>query len=101
MAIGADVRVDIKVIEEHKLAGQLVMIGRDVFPEQEKRGIAVAFFHIAQYLIVGAVLLHDINDMLDRGKRVSRIELGVRVRRIGKDGFGPGSQLFVGVGIDP
>ena len=65
-------RVDVEVVEQHEFARQLVMIGRDVLAEQHQRGIAVAFLHVAEHLIVGAILLDDVDDVLDRRQRAWR-----------------------------
>jgi hypothetical protein len=56
----------IVVIEQRKLLGERMMIRRDIAPELHERGIAVALRHIAEHLIVGAVLLEDVEDVLDR-----------------------------------
>ena len=65
MAIGADIGVDIEVIEEDELIGKFVMIGRDLLAEDGKRGIAIAFADVAQDLIVGPVFLDDVDDVFD------------------------------------
>ena len=66
MPVGADIRIHVEVIEQHKLTCQLVVIRRRLLIEQRKRRITVAFAERSQNLIVGAILLHDIDHMLDR-----------------------------------
>ena len=79
VAVGADLAVDVEVVEQHELAGQGVMVGRDRLGEQAEVRVAVAFGHVAEDLVVGAVLLDDVDDILDRrrvadlgGNRVAR-----------------------------
>ena len=66
VAVGADLTLDVKVVEEHELSGQSVVVRRDGLGEQADVGFAVAFFHVAEYLVVGAVFLDDVDDILDR-----------------------------------
>ncbi len=66
MTVGADVAVDVEIVEQHELARQLVMIGRCGFVEQAQGRVAVAFADFAEYLIVSPVLFHDVNDVLNR-----------------------------------
>ena len=54
------------VVEQRELLGQRVVIRRDVASELHERRIAVALRHVAEHLIVGAVLLDDVEDVLDR-----------------------------------
>ncbi len=80
VAVGADVGVDVKIVEEDKLARQLVMIRSGVFVEQIQGRIAIALADLSQHLIVGAVFLDDVNDVLDRrrpaGLRVNHVVVG-------------------------
>ena len=66
MSVGAHLALDIKIVEHHKLARELVVVGRDFFAEQTQARIAVALRHVAKDLVIGAVLLDDVNAMLDR-----------------------------------
>ena len=54
------------VVEQPELLDQRVVIRRHVAPELHQRRIAVALRHIAEHLVVGAVLLDDVEDVLDR-----------------------------------
>ena len=69
MAVGADIAVDVEIVEQDEFARQLVEIGREVLAEEDQRRVAVAFFHVAQHLIVAAILLDDVDDVLDVGER--------------------------------
>ena len=66
MAVGRDVAVAVEVVEQHELLGQLVMVGRHLAAEHDQRRIAVAARQVAEDLIVGAILLDDVDDVLDR-----------------------------------
>src|SRR6476646_9920784 len=44
-----------------------MLIRRGLLAELRERGVAVALTHVAENLIVGPVLLHDQEHMLDRG----------------------------------
>ena len=63
---------------------QGVVIGRHLFAEDGQARIAVALLHVAEHLVVGAVLLDDVDDVLeDRRLAVSSRHghgLGVGVR---------------------
>ncbi len=66
VAVGADLALDVEVVEQHELADQGVVVGRDGLGEQADARLAVAFGHVAEDLVVGAVLLDDVDDVLDR-----------------------------------
>ena len=79
VAVGADLALDVEVVQQHELAGQGVVVGRDRLGKQAEVRIAVAFLHVAEDLVVGAVFLDDVDDVLDRrrladlgGDRVAR-----------------------------
>ena len=83
--VGRDVAVAIQVVEQHELFGQLVMVGRDLAAEHHQRRIAVAARHVAEDLIVGAILLDDVQHILDR-RRLA--DLGRNGRLLGVGGVG-------------
>ena len=105
MAVGAHLALDIKIVEQHEFARELVVVGRDFFTEQTQARIAVALRQIAQDLVVGAVLLDDVDAILDRagfthssGNRVVRRALAcdAKVRLHGAAAIGlrrPGPEL--------
>ena len=66
VAVGADLALDVEVVEQHELADQGVVVGRDRLGEQAEVRLAVALGHVAEDLVVGAVLLDDVDDVLDR-----------------------------------
>ncbi len=43
-----------------------MMVRRQLLREETELRFAVAFGHVAEHLIVGAVLLHNVDDVLDR-----------------------------------
>ena len=65
MPVGGDFALDIKVIEQHELAGQGVMVRRDRVGEEAQVRVAVAFLDVAEDLVVGAVLFDDVEYVLD------------------------------------
>jgi hypothetical protein len=70
MAVRAHFALHIKIVEQHKLTRQLVVIGSDPFREKAEGGIAVSLGHIAQHLIVSSVLFDDIDAIFD-GARIT------------------------------
>src|SRR5262249_21658050 len=60
-----DFAVDIDVVEQHEFASELVMIGGDGFGEEAEVWITIALLHVAEDLIVGAILLDDVEAVLD------------------------------------
>src|SRR5689334_14619506 len=67
MAVLRNLAVAIEVIEQHELLHDRVLIRRDVAAEQNQAGIAIAFRNIAENLVVRAVLLDDVEHVLDGG----------------------------------
>ena len=65
VAIGADIGIHIEVVEQDEIMRQLMQIRRHLFAKHDQRGIAIAFLHIAQHLIVGAILFHDVQHMFN------------------------------------
>ena len=66
VAVVADLRVHVEVVEQHELAGERVRIGRHVLAEEAERRIAVSLGDVPEDLVVGAVLPDDVEDVLDR-----------------------------------
>ncbi len=80
VAVGADFGICVKIIQQHKVTGQPVLVRRDALRENAEARIAVAQWQVAKDLIVGAIFLHDVDTILDRtaatrrgGNRVSWI----------------------------
>ena len=65
VAVGAHFAVAVEVVEQHELLGDGVVVGRDLAAEQAQARVAVALGDIAEDLVVGAVLLDDVDDVLD------------------------------------
>ena len=100
MAVGAHIAVHIEIIEQHELARDLVFVGRDLFPEQHEGGIAVAFLHIPEHLVVGAVFLNDVDDVLDGRERIGGVQFLVAVGGVGHGDLGVRLELLAGEGFD-
>ena len=67
MALRADFGVDEKAVEEAEAARQRVVVwGDGQVGEIDEAGVAIAFLHVAENLIVGAVLFNDVDDMMKR-----------------------------------
>ena len=82
MPVRAEDAGAIRVIQQHEVAHHLVLIRGDVFAEDAERRIAVALFQRAEDLIVGAVLLDDIDDVLEH----ARLAAALRHRACGLAG---------------
>ena len=78
MAVGAEDAGAVGVVEQHELAGQLVLVGRDALAEDAEGRVAVALFHVAQHLVVGAVLLDDVDDVLEDARFAHALGHGAR-----------------------
>src|SRR5437016_10603724 len=58
--IRAHFAIDVKVVEQDELASDLMEVGRGLLGKKAKLGITIAFRHIAEHLIIGAILFDDI-----------------------------------------
>ena len=76
VAVGALDAATIGVVQEGELADQSVLIRRDAFPENAKAGVAIAGGHVTQYLVVGAVLLDNVNDVLENTRFADALGTG-------------------------
>ena len=65
VAVGADLGVDVEVVEQNEPLGEGVMIRCDLSPEQGQLGISLALWQITEDLIVGPVLLADVEHVFD------------------------------------
>jgi len=63
VAVAGDVTAIIEIIKNTKLARELVLIRRDIRAIHGDGRVAVGFLDIAKNLIVGAILLDDVNDV--------------------------------------
>ena len=94
LAVLRDFAAAIQVVEQHELLGQRVLVRRDVAAEERQARVAVALLQVAEHLIVGAVLFHDEEHVLDRraladlggnhGRRrgAGRLEQRVAIERV-------------------
>ena len=57
MAVGADLALDVEVVEQHEFTRQGVMVGRDRLGKQAEVRVAVALLHIAEDLVISPVFL--------------------------------------------
>src|SRR5262245_4588727 len=98
VVVGRDLGVDVEVVEQYEFARQRVLIRRHFLSEKAKARIAGAFFHIAQHLIVSAILLDHVDHVFDRrGGADAKRDYGLLFRRA------RGFQHLVGVrriGVD-
>src|SRR5580700_1071587 len=62
--IEADCSGCVEVIQQDVLFRQRMMVGSDVSPVHEECGIAITLAHIAEDLVVGAILFHQKKYML-------------------------------------
>ena len=73
VTVGANIAVDVKIIEQDEFAGEFEVIGSLFFAEQDEGGIPVSFAEATEDLIVGAIFFDDVDDVLDgRGLPGSR-----------------------------
>ena len=63
MAVARDFSAIVKVVEHAKLQCQLVLVGSDVVPIKSKRRIPVAYFQVAEHLVIRAILFDDVDHM--------------------------------------
>src|SRR5262249_39117167 len=106
MPVDAYFAVAIEIVQDHKLLRQAVLVGSNLAPKDGQAGIPVAFGQIAEYLIVGAVLFDDVDDVLNGrpgadlaghdGRRIRRPSFGQKrivIRSVGYDHLRITSQL--------
>src|SRR5215472_5378110 len=65
MTVDADFAVTVQIVQSNELLSQRVLVGSHVAAENSQSRIAIAFGKIAEYLVVGAVLFDDVNNMLN------------------------------------
>src|SRR5207248_7438681 len=65
---------DEEAVEDAEALGERVVVGRRVAAEVQERRVAVGLAEVAEQLVVGAVLLDDVDDVLER--RVAAAALG-------------------------
>ncbi len=65
MTVGADLRIGIKIVQQDKFRCQLVMVWCDSLGEQAQSGITISLQHVAEYLVVGAILFDNVKHIFD------------------------------------
>src|SRR5665213_810834 len=65
VAVDADLPIAIKVVENDILLRQRVLVRGDLLAKENQLGIAIGVRNVAKLLIVGSVLLDDVDDVLD------------------------------------
>jgi len=65
MAVGAQNPATVSIVEQNKLAHQLVEVRRDMLSKHAERRIAIPLTYITQDLIVAPVFFDDINDVFE------------------------------------
>src|SRR6185436_18125509 len=83
MAVLRDLAVAIKIVENHRFAGKLMTIGRNVFSEQGQIRIAIAFSQVAEDLVKSAILANDVEHVLDLWKDLVGDSFGVCLVYVG------------------
>src|SRR5262249_50764093 len=63
MTVGAQDGRAISIVQQRKFPHELVLVGRDLFPENAKFRIAIPALSIAEDLVISSVFLNDINHM--------------------------------------
>src|SRR5439155_25583147 len=66
MTVGAHLGINVEVVHQDKLSREGVVIRCDLFSEKSEAGISVPFRHVAEHLVVRAILFDHIDDMTDR-----------------------------------
>ena len=80
MAVGPEDAGTVGIVQQHELAGQLVLVRRDPFAKDAQLRIAIPLRHVAQHLIVGAVFFDDVDDVPDQARLAD--PLGHRAGRL-------------------
>src|SRR5260370_37573683 len=68
MAVRAEYSRAVCIIEQHEIPNHFVLVWRESLTKDAQRSIAIALFQIAKHLIVGAVLLDNINNMFEHAR---------------------------------
>src|SRR5262249_10345224 len=111
MAVHADFSIAKQVVQQDELAGDLMVVGSYLFTEDGEPRIAVALAEVAQHLVVGAILLDDVEDMLDgrtdaylarndawRRWFLRGCQLLIAIRGVVVNLLGPGTQVGLQLG---
>ena len=72
MAICAHIRIYVEIIQQDKIARQLMVVRGHILPKQDQRCVAITFLHVPQNLIVSPVLFHNVQHVLNGATRTNR-----------------------------
>src|SRR6185369_16148587 len=64
MAVRADFALDIKIVQQNEIAGELMKIRSNPLGEQAELRVAVSLGHVTEDLVVGAVFLNHVQTVL-------------------------------------
>ncbi len=107
--VGAQDAAAIGVVQQREFADELVLVRRDARAEGAEAGVAVAFLHVAENLVVRTVLLDDVNDVLEHARLADTFGNGLggpvfarrqfrlrqqRITQVGQGGLRERRQLF-------
>ena len=95
VAVDRGLGVRVHVVEQREAPGERVGVRGDPVAEQRELGIAVAARVVAQHLVVGAVLAHDVEDVLDLVARPRAARSGCRAGRARRWPAGPAGRRAV------
>src|SRR4030095_11014686 len=90
VAVGAHFAFNVEIVEEDEVAGELVVVGCDALWKEAECRIAVSLGHVAEHLVVGAVLLNYVKAVFDRRGVTSPEGNGIVWSAIGNAGKGSG-----------
>ena len=66
VSVARNLAAVVEVVEQPELPRQLMLVRRDVLTIHRQRRIAVAHAYVTKELIVGAILLDDVNHMVNQ-----------------------------------
>src|ERR1700741_5194552 len=81
VTIGTYFGVDEESIEQPESLRQRMMIGRNAARKEDERGISITLRQVTEDLIVGTVLLDDVDDVLERWVFLLRMHSVPAIRR--------------------
>ncbi|MEJ7654537.1 MAG: hypothetical protein WKH64_15020 [Chloroflexia bacterium] len=82
VAVCGESAAHVRVVEERELPRELVVVRRDLAAEHRKARVALAAWLVPEKLIVRAVLLDDVEDVLDSGGIADLHRYGLRRLRL-------------------
>ncbi len=77
MTVGAHLGVDVKIVQQHELPRQGVVVRRYFFGKKTQARVTVTLRHISEHLIVGAILFDNVKNILYRRGPANRARNGI------------------------